>query len=259
MKNRILIPLLTVLLLASASSCKEPEFLVERITIEPDDFEMMVGDFKKVSISTFPHFAANEDMLETYLSDKTIADFDGQTVVAKKEGVTNIIASCERVTATGRLRVYAWKITLEGKEYGISNATGKVTYGGTTMTPRLDISLSHETGSQSQHVDIWISTSELNQTINFLEPIPETAFISAYYNNTENGYAVCAMNSGTPLVLNADWTDIEGDTITLTKGVLNVSHPSGTNKYSIKGEFELSNGFTFLVDWEGTLPVVISD
>ncbi|MBR6424025.1 MAG: hypothetical protein IKS47_05050 [Bacteroidales bacterium] len=249
--------ILTVMLLLLAVSCKEQEVLVNRVTIEPDHFDLLVNDFKKITISTYPHFAANEDMLDYYLTNKEVAFFDGQTIVGKKEGNTELIAECDGIIATCKVRVLKWRMNLEGKEYGITEATGKVYKQSATGKPQLEIHLTHEYEGTEHHIDIWIADELLNQTVDFTQHILETANIAAYYGFHENGYAICSYYGGDPLIYTSAWEDTSG--ISLTKGTLSVTHPQGSNQYIIKADFELSNGFTFNTHWEGPLPIVLAD
>jgi len=247
LKNLIAVSLLLLLL----DGCAEKqEVLVKTITFEPASVELFVGDFKRVTTNTFPHFADNESELDFFMTDKTVAVYDGTTVVGLDEGRSEIVATCGTAEASCPVRVFAWRISLEGVDYGVSKSAGRINH--RTIADELEIELSHDTGEGLQQFSIWIRTDLVGQDIDFNKPV-EGVTVAATYNVDENGFAVSAMNTGIPLVFNADWTEAEG--VSVAKGNLRVNRKGTGNTFTVKANFKLSNGFAFSAEWEGKLPV----
>ena len=245
-------PIFALLLLLCLAGCGKQEVLVRTITFEPDEAELFVGDFKRISVSTFPHFADNESDLDFFMTDKTVAAFDGTTVVGLDEGRTEIIATCGTAEASCPIRVFTWRITLDGVDYGVSKSAGRINYRGNSTPSELEIELSHDTGDVLHQFTVWIRTDLIGQEINFNKPF-EGVSVSATFDVSEDGYAVSAMNTGNPLVFNADWTEAEG--VSVIWGYLRVDRKGTGSNFTLKAEFKLSNGFFFGAEWEGKLPV----
>lgn len=253
--NRILLLLAGMLTLVLAPSCREPEVLVERITIEPDQVELFVDDFKRVSVNTFPHFAENEDELEYSVEKPAIASFDGHTIVGRKEGRTEVYATCGSASASCQVRVFVWKLSLEDTDYGITSATGILRRKGKTSPQELEIHLAHEAfDGHSQHFVVWLPIEQIGKNIHFSDPI-NGVFAAGYYDDLKDGFITCTMLEEAPLVVNADWTDAEG--ISLLDGSLLVEQLDAGNRYRVKGKIRLSNGFNYSANWEGTVSLKV--
>ena len=246
-KMTLVLPLVLAL-----AGCREPEILVKTILFEPDEVELFVGDFKRVKVNTFPHFADNESDLDYFMTDKTVAAYDGSTVVGLDEGRSEIIATCGLVEASCPVRVFAWKIMVDGVEYGVSKSDAHMNYRGVTSAGELEIELSHDTGNVLHQFTVWIRTDLLGQRVDFNDPVDGVS-VSATCDISKEGYAVSAMNTGNPLVFNADWSD--ADDVQLVSGYVRVDRKESGNVFTVKADFKLSNGFLFGAEWEGKLPV----
>ena len=259
MKRPKILPALKIispvfLLMLALAGCGRQEVLVRSITFEPAEAEVFVGDFKRVQASTFPHFADNESDLDFFVANKSVAAYDGTTLVGLEEGRTEIVASCGTVEATCPVRVFSWRISLDGVDYGVSKSTGRINYRGVTTASELEIELSHDTGKVLHQFTIWIRTDLIGQAIDFNEPVDGVS-VSATYDVNKDGYVVSAMNTGTPLVFDANWAEVEG--VSVVWGYVRVDRKGTGNTYALKAEFKLTNGFLFGAEWEGKLPVTI--
>lgn len=245
--------LVAALLLPLLDGCVDKkEVLVTTITFEPASVELFEGDFKRVSATTFPHFADNASDLDFFVTDKKVATYDGTSLVGLNEGRAEIVASCGTVEATCPVRVFAWRISVDGVEYGVSKSTGRVSQHATSS--ELQIELSHDTDAGQQQFSVWVRTDLIGQEINFNTPV-EGVTVAAMNDTDESGFAVSAMNTGIPLIFDADWNEAEG--VSLLRGTLKVNRKGTGNTYTVKADFALSNGFLFGAEWEGKLPVTL--
>lgn len=240
--------LIPTLLAFAALACQEKEVLVERITIEPEYVEIFEGDFAKFSVSTFPHFAANEDELAFSVSDPTVALCKGASVTGLNEGSADFVATCGDATASRPVRVYKWRLSLDGLDYGVSRAEATF-YRRSGNTPQeLEIRLTHAGLDGNAHrVEFRIPVGDIGAVIDFNEP-GEGASALGCLNDAEAGFAVYRNYDGSPTVCNADWSAAEG--VRLISGILTVDE-TGTNRYRIKGRFTFTNGYAFGAQWEG--------
>ena len=90
---------------------------------------------------------------------------------------------------------------------------------------------------------------QLGKELDFTKAIEGWAYVGVYVNNNEDGYLVFSSPDGEPSIHLADWGD--PGNVTLTRGILKVEHLHFTD-YRIHADFELSNGYRFSTDWEGT-------
>ncbi len=234
-----------ILVLAAAQSCKDPEVLVTKITFQPDHVEVFVDDFSRISVSTFPHFADNEDELTFTVTDPTIAQSDGSSVVGLKEGRTELIAECGYASTICPIRVYQWGMTLNGKDYGV----GDIEVTRTQAPKETEILFSHEDNGESQHIYIRMKNELFGTPVYFTDDVAG-AYAAAYYNNYEDGYTICSMNSGKPLVLDAKWAKTSG--VSVITGYCWVRQLDD-GQYTVKADVQLTNGFSFFIDWKGRL------
>lgn len=242
-----------LLMLTAATSCRQPEILVKHIIFDPDDIELLVGGFKRVSVSTYPHYADNEGDLEFIVGNKKVAAYDGTSVVGLSEGKTEILATCGDVSSTCKVRVFEWYLTLENVDYGISTTDAQLNDKGPGSPKELEIKLSHDTRSPRHQFTVWIPVDLIGQKIDLTQQIAGV-FVSGTYDGTQDGYVVATMSTEATKVYHADWSAAED--VTVTRGSVLVDRKSGLgNQFSVKADVHLSNGFQFGAEWEGKLPV----
>ena len=255
MKNRrhaFLLPALAAFLL-SALSCREKEVLVNYIDIQPASVEILVGDFAKFTVKTYPHFADNEYDLECSVTRPEAALCKGSSITGLKEGAGDFVATCGDVSASRPFRVYRWPITLDGKDYGVSRAEATFYRRGKATPQELEIRLVHEgLDGSTHHFEVRIPVEDINQIVDFMEP-GQGASALAYPSETKEGLAVYRNLNGVPTVCLADWSATEG--IRLISGLLTVDE-TGTNQYRLKGKFSFTNGYSFKAEWEGKVSPV---
>lgn len=253
-KNPFLPLLALILLLAATASCQQQEVLVKHIIFDPDDVEVFAGSYQKVSVSTYPRFAENEQDLEFIVGNKKVATFDGSSVIGISDGKTEILALCGDASATCQVRVYEWKLTLDGMYYGVSKSEGWLNNKGGSSSKELEISLFHNTRETLHEFSVWIPVNLIGQTIDINSDVPGV-FAAGLFDISKDGYAVGTMNTGKPKVYRSDWSEAED--ITVVKGSVRVERKETGNLFKVKASILLSNGFSFGADWEGALPVTL--
>jgi len=253
-KNPFLQLLASILAFVAATSCQKQEILVKHIIFDPDDVEVFSGSYEKVSVSTYPRYAENEQDLELIVGDKKVAAYDGSSVIGLSGGKTEILAICGDVTATCKVRVYDWQIILEGFRYGVSKSEGRLNKKGGSLPMELQIDLYHNTSETLREFTVWIPINLLGQTIDINSAVANV-YAAGFFDISKDGFAVATTYTGTPKVYHADWSEAED--ITVSKGSVLVEQKGTGNLFHVKADIMLSNGFRFGANWEGTLPVTL--
>lgn len=252
--SRLLLFLALLPAVALSTSCHDKGFLVDKIVIDPARVEMFVGDFQRMTVLTYPHFADNEDELEFSVDDPSIALCDGTVLLGRRDGTTHFVATCGDVSSTCRIRVFEGRFDLNGKGYGVSRVEGTLYRNGTSSPKEIAIRLYHDADTTVQYFEARASLDKMGELIDFMTP-GMSAYVTGYTggDNGTDGYIISAMNSGFARVTHPDWTDAEG--VKLTTGRLRIYRKGGENGYGIQADFMLSNDFDLKVDWVGTVPL----
>ena len=184
-------------------------------------------------------------------SNSNVASFEQGKLKAKAAGTTTLTARCGGVYATKRVSVYSGYFAKGGTKYGVEAASGYYYMFGQSQPQEMEIKLTnYVSDTDTQHFKVWIKCSNLGKEMDITRGL-DGSQISVYKNQNQEGYSLPYDSEGKPVVVQADWSYTNA---TLTKGQLKVSQvSSGTDVYSIKGDFSLSNGYTFSVDWEGNV------
>jgi len=238
---------LSLLLLLTAGACHR-EIPVDKIEILPRTATLFVGETCDITVNCFPEEATNLDELLIYSANESIIKYQDGTVTATGGGKAAVTASCGSVLAQSIFTVYKDKFTKGNTSYGIDYASGYLyTMGGSTVQ-ELEIILVNTSPGGTQNFKVWLKYDQLGQQLDYTKPL-EGTFVGVYANNNENGYLVYSSSEGTPMIVRADWSSAEG--VTLRRGILQVDdlHYS---KYRVHADFELSDGFRFSADWEGS-------
>ncbi|MGX8708342.1 MAG: hypothetical protein ACSW72_06265, partial [Bacteroidales bacterium] len=176
--------------------------------------------------------------------------YENGKVTAMGGGKAAVTATCGNVVAQSIFTVYQYKFTKNNKSYGIDYASGHNYYCSEPTVQEVEIILIHnDPNGDLQKFDVWVQAGQLGQELDFTKPIVGWSYVGVYLNNNEDGYLVFASEDGTPSIHLADWSD--PGNVTLTRGLLRVDN-LGFSKYRIHADFELSNGYRFSTDWEGT-------
>ena len=239
--------LLALPLLALLASCGDVP--VEDIEMYPASSSLFVGESVDVSIHCYPEDADNIGELEVYSSNESVITYENGRVTGVGDGQAAITATCGSVLAQSKFRVYAYSLYKAAEKYGIDYASGYIYMMAQATPQELEIILVHQDGNgKTQNFKVWLTVAQLGQDLDFTQPL-EGPFVGVYANNNEDGYLVYASSSGTPMIVTADWSWVDG--ITLKKGILRVDQITA-HKYRVHADFELSSGYRFGTDWEGT-------
>lgn len=223
---------------------------VDTIEIEPKSATLFVGETCDVTVRCYPEEATNLDELLVYSANKSVITYENGKVTAMGGGRAAVTATCGNVVAQSIFTVYQYKFTKNNKSYGIDYASGHNYYCSEPTVQEVEIILIHtDPNGDLQKFDVWVQAGQLGQELDFTKPITGWSYVGVYLNNNEDGYLVFASEDGTPSIHLADWSD--PGNVTLTRGLLRVDN-LGFSKYRIHADFELSNGYRFSTDWEGT-------
>lgn len=239
---------LLLISLPALAGCVRENPVVD-IVIDPRSATLFVGETAAVTVTCFPEDATNTDELLVYSTNEGIITYRDGIVTAVDGGTAAVTASCGDVVTQARFKVYRDKIYKGGEAYGIDYATGYLYMMGQSSFQELEIELVHQPGSgTTQHFRAWLTKEQLGQDLDYTKPLSDT-FVGVYANNNEDGYLVYSSSEGTPMIVKADWSYADG--VTLRRGILRVDqYPS--SRYKVHADFELSSGYKFSTDWEGT-------
>ena len=240
---------LLLLILLPLASCQK-DIPVESLTISPSSMTLFVGDSREISVQYFPVEATNLDELQIYSTNEKIVRYQDGKVTGVSGGDAAISATCGNVLSQCIVKVYKDKFLKNGTTYGIDYATGYRYFCSEPTVQELEIILVHkEPNGDLQKFDVWVQVGQLGQELDFTKPIEGWSYVGAYLNNNESGYLIFASEEGEPFIRLADWGD--PGSVTLTRGILKVEHLQFFD-YRIHADFELSNGYRFSTDWEGS-------
>ena len=229
--------------------CQKKETPVDRIVVTPEVVKLFVGETQAIQVECYPASATNLDLLTVANSNPAVADFENGKLVAKSPGYTQILARCGNVSGKSGVTVYAGWFTKRDKRYGVDIATGYNLLMGDTTPQAIELDLAHQVDSDNQeHFWLWMPCSDFGKTIDFSDVVGET-MVAVYLNNNEDGYTLFGGSEPGCSLRSADWVMDVSD-ISLVKGTLKVERPEN-NRFKVKADFELSNGFTFSADWDG--------
>lgn len=238
---------LSVLLVVGCND-KSLQIPVTRIEFVPKIIKLLPEEEESILVNVYPSNATNLDKLTFSNSDPSVATFEDSKLLAKTPGVTLLTAECGSVRATASVLVYDGWFSKGGKKYGVDTATGYYYLTGEPDIQEMDITLNHtEDNGEEQHFRILFKYKYLNQNVDLTKVI-DGAMVSVYLNNNEDGYCIYGNDEDKPVIKTADWSD--PGPVTLTKGNFCISD-KGQRLISFKADFALSNGYTFLADWEG--------
>ena len=246
--KRFTLPIFLLLSLLPLSCQKD--IPVESITISPGTATLFVGESREITVSCFPEEATNLDELQVYSTNEKIVQYQNGQITGVGGGDAAISATCGNVLSQCRVKVYKDKFLKNGMTFGIDYTTGYEYLNSEPTVQEIEIILVHnEPNGDLQKFDVWVQFDQLGKELDFTKPIEGWAYVGVYVNNNEDGYLVFASENGTPSIHLADWGD--PGNVTLTRGLLRVDN-LGFSKYRIHADFELSNGYRFSTDWEGT-------
>ena len=249
MKRLIQTLSLALLILLPAGACHR-EIPVLTIEIEPKSATLFVGETCDVNVRCYPEEATNLDELLVYSANEDIIKYQDGRVTAMGGGKAAVTATCGNVVAQSIFTVYQYKFTKGRSSYGIDYATGYRYFCSEPTVQEVEIILMHnEPNGDVQKFDVWVQVGQLGKELDFTKPIEGWSYVGAYLNNNEDGYLVFSSDEGDPSIRLADWGD--PGYVTLTRGIIKVDY-LGFTKYSIHADFELSNGYRFNTDWEGS-------
>ena len=230
-------------------SCQK-DIPVESITISPGTATLFVGESREITVSCFPEEATNLDELQVYSTNEKIVQYQNGQITGVGGGDAAISATCGNVLSQCRVKVYKDKFLKNGMTFGIDYATGYEYLKSEPTVQEIEIILVHnEPNGDLQKFDVWVQFDQLGKELDFTKAIEGWAYVGVYVNNNEDGYLVFSSPEGEPGIHLADWGD--PGNVTLTRGILKVEHLHFTD-YRIHADFELSNGYRFSTDWEGT-------
>ena len=230
-------------------SCQK-DIPVESITISPGTATLFVGESREITVSCFPEEATNLDELQVYSTNEKIVQYQNGQITGVGGGDAAISATCGNVLSQCRVKVYKDKFLKNGMTFGIDYVTGYEYLESEPTVQEIEIILVHnEPNGDLQKFDVWVQFDQLGKELDFTKAIEGWAYVGVYVNNNEDGYLVFSSPEGEPGIHLADWGD--PGNVTLTRGILKVEHLHFTD-YRIHADFELSNGYRFSTDWEGT-------
>lgn len=254
MKNSFASAALLGLILVFASSCHR-DIPVNDIILEPSSATLFVGETQEFTVRCLPDEATNTDELLVYSSNPSILTYENGVVTAQAQGNAALTAACGNVVTQARIKVYKDKL-YKGKDvYGIDYASGHRYMMGQATPQEMDIELVHKAANgTTQQFRAWITMDQLGKDLDFTQPLEGGPFVGTYANSNEDGYLVYGSYEGTPMIVKADWSGADG--VTLTRGILRIDQNGGPNKFRIHADFELSSGYKFGTDWEGSANMV---
>ncbi|MBQ3743752.1 MAG: Ig-like domain-containing protein [Bacteroidales bacterium] len=230
-------------------SCQK-DIPVESITISPGTATLFVGESREITVSCFPEEATNLDELQVYSTNEKIVQYQNGQITGVGGGDAAISATCGNILSQCRVKVYKDKFLKNGMTFGIDYVTGYEYLESEPTVQEIEIILVHnEPNGDLQKFDVWVQFDQLGKELDFTKAIEGWAYVGVYVNNNEDGYLVFSSPEGEPSIHLADWGD--PGNVTLTRGILKVEHLHFTD-YRIHADFELSNGYRFSTDWEGT-------
>ena len=243
--------LLAPALLLTAACHKD--ILINDIFVEPSSKTLFVGESFDLHIQYLPEDATNTDDIQVYSTNESIVTYANGKVTAKDGGTAAITASCGNVFDQCRVKVYKYSLYKDGKNYGIDFVKAYGSKMGEATLQAVDVYMTHNASDgSSQNFQFWMRTSQFGQDIDFTKDSGD-ALVSVFMNNNEDGYTVFMGEDGNPSIRLADWSDTDA---TLTRGILHVEQVHST-QFKIHADFELSNGYRFGTDWEGTVNLEI--
>ncbi|MBR0501301.1 MAG: Ig-like domain-containing protein [Bacteroidales bacterium] len=236
-------------------SCQK-DIPVDSIIISPATSTLFVGESREITVSCFPEEATNLDELQVYSTNEKIVRYHDGKITGAGAGDAAISATCGNVLSQCRVKVYKDKFLKNGMTFGIDYSTGYQYFKSEATVQEVEIILVHkEPGGDLQHFDVWVQVDQLGKELDFTKPIEGWSYVGVYVNNNEDGYLVFSSPEGEPGIHLADWGD--PGNVTLTRGILKVEHLQSMD-YRIHADFELSNGYCFSTDWEGTASLKMS-
>ena len=241
---------LLVLIPCICLSCHR-EIPVTEIVLTPGEATLFIGETQEFTVQCFPEEATNTDQLLIYSSSEKIFTYENGVVTAKGAGNAALTATCENVVAQARIKVYKDKLYKGNAVYGIDYATGYRYMMGQSTPQEMEIELIHSGAyGTTQRFRAWITMDQVGKDLDFTQPLEGGPFVGTYANNNEDGYLIYGSYEGTPMIVRADWSDADG--ITLTRGILRIEDAGGFNRFRLHADFELSSGYKFGTDWEGS-------
>ncbi len=252
--NRYFKTLVAVALILSTTAGCQKDIPIDDIWIKPASASLFVGETLNIDVQYSPLEATNTDEMEIYSTNESIITYSNGVVTAKDAGTAAISAVCGNVVGQCKVKVYRDKIQKGTEAFGIDYASGYLYQMGTATPQEVEIYLIHqEANGMTQNLKLWVTNDQLGKDLDFTQPLSGMPFVGVYKNNNEDGYLVYGSESGTPMIVTADWTFTD---LTLNRGILHIDHIQA-HRYKVHVDFELSNGYAFSTDWEGTVSMKV--